>query len=119
MIKKKVALYSGSTLMFYQMIIAAIVLFPALLLLDTSGILDQWPALLTLALVTTAIGHTLFLMCFKHFSISTASLISSAQPVYGIIIGMIFLHEIPTWTTVIGGALILTTVVVESLRSYR
>lgn len=119
LIKKKVTLYSGSTLMFYQMVAATFVLAPALLFFDTSGIINQWPATLTLALVTTAIGHTLFLMCFKHFSISTASLISSAQPVYGIIIGMIFLHEIPVWTTVIGGVLILATVIIESLRSYR
>lgn len=119
LIKKKVALYSGPTLMFHQMIFATVLLTPALFFFDMSGIVEQWPAILVLALVTTAIGHTLFLSCFKHFSISTASLISSAQPIYGIIIGMIFLHEIPDWSTVIGGALILTTVVVESLRSYK
>lgn len=118
-IKKKVNLYSGSTLMFYQMSFATVLLLPALFLYDNSDIQEQWPAILTLALVTTAIGHTLFLTCFKYFSISTASLISSAQPIYGIIIGMIVLHEIPAWTTVIGGVLILTTVVIESLRTYR
>ena len=119
LIKKKVTLYSGSTLMFYQMFVASLLLLPAIFSMSSSGLADQWWAVLTLALVTTAIGHTLFLSCFKHFSISTASLISSAQPVYGIVIGMVFLGEIPAWTTVIGGVLILATVVIESFRSYR
>ncbi|WP_238354557.1 DMT family transporter [Fulvivirga marina] len=118
LLKKKVARYQGSTLMFYQLLIAMVLFVPVLFLYDSSGITEQWPAVITLALVTTAIGHTMFIMGLKHFSVSTASIISSSQPIYGIIIGMIFLHEIPQWNTIIGGALILTTVVIESIRSY-
>lgn len=118
LLKKKVTRYQGSTLMFYQLVIAMVLYFPVLFVFDTSGIAEQWPAVITLALITTAIGHTMFVMGLKHFSVSTASIISSSQPIYGIIIGMIFLHEIPQWNTVLGGALILTTVIVESIRSY-
>ncbi|MBP2833968.1 DMT family transporter [Aquimarina sp. U1-2] len=116
--KTKVGDYNGSVLMWYQLVVVSIVLFPFLCIADSSGIQEQWLPTLTLALLTTAIGHTLFLNSFKRFSITTASIISSVQPVYGIIIGMIFLNEIPVLSTIIGGVLILTSVVIESIRTY-
>ncbi|SHJ68562.1 DMT family transporter [Aquimarina spongiae] len=117
--KTKVGSYNGSMLMWYQLVVVSIALSPFLFLMDSSGIKEQWLPTLTLALLTTAIGHTLFLGSFKRFSITTASIISSVQPVYGIIIGMIFLKEIPVLSTIIGGLLILTSVVIESVRTYK
>ncbi len=117
LMKKKVANYHGSMLMFYQMIIITLVLWPALFIFETSPTTSDWQALIVLALVTTAIGHTLFVMSFKNFSISTASIMSSIQPVYGILFGVLLLSEIPTGNTIIGGFLILTTVVIESINS--
>ncbi len=117
--KTKVADYHGSVLMWYQLVVVTICLSPFLVIMDSSGIKDQWLPTLTLALLTTAIGHTLFLASFKRFSITTASIISSIQPVYGIIIGIIFLGEIPAISTVLGGFLILTSVVIESVRVYK
>jgi drug/metabolite transporter (DMT)-like permease len=53
----------------------------------------------------------------KFFSASTASIISSLQPIFGIILAFFFLQEMPTKNTFFGGGLILLTVVVESIRS--
>ncbi|WP_299261641.1 EamA family transporter [uncultured Aquimarina sp.] len=117
--KTKVSNYHGSMLMWYQLVIISLMLLPTLFLMDSSGIVTQWPWTLVLAILTTAIGHTMFLFSLKRFSATTASIISSIQPVYGIIIGIIFLKEIPVLTTIIGGTLILTSVVIESVRSYR
>ncbi|WP_234387131.1 DMT family transporter [Aquimarina sp. Aq78] len=117
--KTKVGNYNGSVLMWYQLVVISVFLLPFLFVMDSSGIKDQWLPTLTLALLTTAIGHTLFLASFKRFSITTASIISSVQPVYGIIIGIIFLGEIPVFSTIIGGVLILTSVVIESIRTYK
>ncbi len=117
--KTKVTDYHGSVLMWYQLLVIAIILSPSLFIMDSSAISTQWPWVFVLALVTTAIGHTLFLFSFKRFSATTASIIGSVQPVYGIVIGMIFLSEYPAWTTIIGGLLILTSVVIESVRSYK
>lgn len=117
--KTKVSNYHGSMLMWYQLIIMAMLLLPALFIMDSSGIISQFPFVLILALLTTAIGHTLFLYSFKQFSATTASIISSVQPVYGIILGIIFLREVPVLSTVIGGILILTSVVIESIRTYK
>ena len=117
LLKRYTSKYHGSMLMFYQIFILSIVLLPVLFMMDTSGIQTQFPAVFLLALLTTAIGHTLFLQSLKHFSVGTASIISSIQPVFGIIIAYIFLNEIPTWNTFWGGLLILSTVVIESIRS--
>ena len=117
LLKKKISSYNGSMLMFYQMIIVTLVLWPAFFIFDVNPIANDVPALLVLALVTTSIGHTLFVMSFKNFSISTASIMSSVQPIYGVIFGFLFLSEIPASKTLIGGFLILTTVVIESINS--
>ena len=103
--------------MFFQLLIISIFLLPALFLYDTSNISTQFPYVIILALVTTAIGHTLFIQSLNHFKVSTASIIGSTQPIFGIIIAFFFLNEIPTWNTFFGGMLILSTVVIESLRS--
>lgn len=118
-LKTKVSTYNGSMLMCYQSVIAGGLLFPALFFTDFELIISQWHGLIALGLITTAIGHTLFLNCFKHFSVTTVSILSSVQPVYGILIGAFFLSEIPSWSTIFGGILILTSVVIESFRSYK
>jgi drug/metabolite transporter (DMT)-like permease len=92
-------------------------LFPLLFTVSSETIISQWKVLVALAVLTTAIGHTMFLMTFKHFNITTVSILSSVQPIYGIIIGAIFLSEIPKGTTILGGILILSSVVIESIRS--
>jgi drug/metabolite transporter (DMT)-like permease len=115
--KQLVSSYNGTILMYYQLFILTIILLPVLFFMDTSGIETQFPYVIVLALVTTAIGHTMLVHSLKYFAASTASIISSAQPVFGIIIAYFFLNEIPTWNTLIGGSLILATVFFESLRS--
>ncbi len=118
-LKTKVGNYDGSMLMCYQMGVVAILLMPALFQTNIEAMGSQLPSILILAILTTAIGHTLFLKTFKHFSITTASIISSVQPIYGILIGWLFLAELPSAATIIGGILILSAVVVESVRTYR
>lgn len=114
LMKKPVQRHDGSKLMFYQTLVTSLILFPFLFTKGIGNIGEQWWAILFLALFTTVIGHTLFIMSFKKFSITTASIISCTQPIFGIILGMIFLGEIPPLTTVIGGTLILASIVIES-----
>ena len=118
-VKRHMQEINSSLFMFYQLAIAVVLLFPVLFIFQDESIVPQLPYLLFLGLVTTAIGHTLFLQSFNHFSVSTASIMASVQPIYGIIVAMIFLQEIPTGRSLIGGALILLTVVVESRRSLK
>ena len=115
--KKLINLYNGTRIMFYQVVALVFVLSPSLLFMDSSNIGTQFPYVLTLALITTALGHTMLVSSLKHFSVSTASIINSTQPVFGIIMAFFFLNEIPTLHTYIGGSLILATVVIESVRT--
>lgn len=116
-IKKHVVHYNGSVLMLYQIIILSVVLIPFLFIMGTDNIETQYPFVIILALFTTAIGHSLFIRSLKYFSVSTASIIGSSQPIFGIIMAYFFLNEIPTINTFIGGSLILATVIIESFLS--
>lgn len=118
-LKTKVDSYQGSILMGYQLAVVCVMLFPVYFMYDLNTVVPEWKGLLGLIVITTVIGHTLFINTFKHFSITTVSILSSIQPVYGIIIGAFLLSEIPSWSTIFGGILILTSVVIESFRSYR
>ena len=60
---------------------------------------DFWPALVFLALFTTVIGHSMFLFSLTRFSVTSASIAASVQPLYGILIAYFFLNEIPHWGT--------------------
>ncbi len=116
-LKQKSHLYNGSVLMFYQVAILMVILLPILFFMDTKGITTEYPFVILLALLTTAIGHTLLINSFKYFKVSTASIIGSSQPIFGIIIAFLFLNEVPTRSVVLGGSLIVLTVVIESVRS--
>jgi len=116
-LKQHVTKYNGTMLMFYQTVIITILLLPTLFFMDISGLESQFPYLLLLAFLTTAIGHSLMLYSLKLFSASTASIISSLQPVFAIILAFFFLQEIPTTRTFWGGTLILLIVVIERVRS--
>ncbi len=117
LMKKEVKKYNGSALMFYQILVISAFLSPSVFFSDFNMVSIQWKPLLILAVLTTCIGHTLFLQSFKNFSITAASIMSSIQPVYGIILGAIFLSEIPSYKTLIGGSIIISAVVIESLLS--
>ena len=116
-LKQHVANYNGMVLMFYQTLIITILLLPTLFFMDVSNLESQFPYIVLLALFTTAIGHSLMLHSLKFFSATTATIISSLQPIFGIILAFFFLGEIPTINTFLGGSLILLTVVIESVRS--
>jgi len=74
-IKQHVANYNGTMLMTYQLLILTIVLAPTLTLFDTSNITTQFPYVILLGILTTAIGHTMLLHSLKYFKVSTASII--------------------------------------------
>ena len=116
-LKQHVETFHGSMLMLYQVTVITIILIPVLFFMDTSAFANQYPYLLLLAILTTAIGHSLMVHSLKFFSASAATIISSIQPIFGIVLAFLFLGEIPNINTYIGGALILSTVVIESIRS--
>ncbi|MDA9571811.1 DMT family transporter [Flavobacteriaceae bacterium] len=113
LMKQKIETMDGSVLMLYQMGVTVLILLPALYYFEPTSYVKDLPYLLLLGIVTTAIGHTLFLSSFKKFSVGTVSIMSGIQPIYGILLGIVFLSEIPSSRSIIGGILIILTVLIE------
>ena len=105
---------SGLQLMLFQVVIIALCFFPFMSFEKFEMSIPFWRSLLFLALFTTVIGHSLFLHSLKYFTVTTASLMSSINPLYGILIAYLFLNEIPHWGVYIGGALIIFAVLFEN-----
>lgn len=117
LIKKARTSGNGSQQMLAQVVIIALCFVPFLSQETLSMNQDFWPALVFLALFTTVIGHSMFLFSLTRFSVTSASIAASIQPLYGILIAYFFLNEIPHWGTYIGGALIVFAVLMEGLSS--
>ena len=113
LMKQKITSINSSVLMLYQMGVTLIILLPAIVKFEVNSYITNLPYILILGVLTTAIGHTLFLNSFKKFSIGTVSIMSGIQPIYGILLGFLFLNEIPSGRSIIGGILIILTVLIE------
>ena len=95
------------SLMVQQLVVTGLVLSPSLFYLENPmQIKNFWIPLLIISVVTTGIGHTLFVKSLEKIRVSTASIISSIQPIYGILLAVLILHENPPVQTLIGGVLI-------------
>lgn len=105
--------HHGSALMFHQLVIVILLLAPFLFFLDTTGSIDQWKGLVLLGLITTAIGHSLFVASLKNLSATTASILSTIVPVYALLWAYLFLGEVPAMQTLYGGAIIMSTVLLK------
>tara|TARA_Y100001980_G_C14556910_1_gene353434 strand:- start:70691 stop:71572 length:882 start_codon:yes stop_codon:yes gene_type:complete len=121
LMKKNLSDHGGLTLMYYQMAILTLLLWPAIFIykLDFSSQIVQgdWEALLILGLVTTAFGHTLFVRSLKNFSVTTVSIMSCLTPLLGTLLAFLILDEIPKGQTILAGTIILFTAGLESYRS--
>lgn len=100
--------YSGPQTMFYQTLIASLMLcvFIEVPIYEVSN-----PDLLLIVLVGvvfTAAPHALFAASLTHLSAKTAGLISCLQPLYASFFAFILLQEGITITTLIGGILVIS-----------
>jgi drug/metabolite transporter (DMT)-like permease len=75
--------------------------------------------LAALGVFCTAAAHSLFIDGLKRVTARTASIISSLEPVYGILLAFAFLNEVPSGRTVSGGAVILAATLVVTARAGR
>lgn len=103
--------YKGTVTAFYEQAVATVVLLPCLLLFDFSLSLSEFGLLLVLGVFTTAFAHTLFISSLKGISAQLAGICSSMETVYGIVLAMLILSEIPTVRECIGAAIIIGVVI--------
>jgi drug/metabolite transporter (DMT)-like permease len=102
--------YSSLLITFYQDCSAALFLLPFLFILRPNLSIENILLLVVLGVFCTAAAHTLFIKGMRHIKAQKAAIISSLEPVYGIFLALLFLHEFPTLRTVLGGIIILAAV---------
>ena len=109
--------YAGSVIAFYEQGIATIVLLPTLIISRPEMTLTDWWLVILLGVVFTGLAHSLFIGGMKVIRAQTAGIIASLESVYGIIFAAIILHEIPSARELIGGAIILGTAFLSTMKS--
>lgn len=114
--RKMVGTYSGSFVMFHQLWMGALLLLPVMLLSPPNPEATDFAYLLILALFATAVAHTMFISSMKVLSARSAGVLAMIQPVYGVILAIMILHEYPTTRELLGGCVILSAVAFETMR---
>lgn len=108
---------SSSNLMFYQVLVIAVLGIPFVNYPVVSAFeIKDWAYLIALGLMVTAGGHTLLVLSLKHLPAKTVAMIGCSQPVLAVAIGWIALGEAPTLQVYIGGSIILAVALYESWR---
>lgn len=115
--RKYVKDYSSIVIAFYEQSVATVILIPFLFLQKPVFQPVDILLLILLGTVFTALSHSLFISGLKNIKTQTAGIISSLEPVYGIIFAALLLSEIPTLREVLGGIVILGTVFYSTIKS--
>jgi drug/metabolite transporter (DMT)-like permease len=117
--RKYVKDYSSLVIAFYQQVVAAGILLPFLFLQDTGFSIRDLLLLALLGVVFTGISHTLFINSLKKIKAQTASIISCLEPVYGIVLAIFLVRELPDLRTILGGLIILGTAFYSTSKSQK
>lgn len=115
--RKYVKEYSSTIVAFYEQLVAAIILIPFLFLERPVFRARDIVLLIILGTVFTGISHSLFISGLRNVKTQVAGIISSLEPVYGIIFAALLLSEISTSREILGGIIILGTVFYSTFRS--
>lgn len=112
--RKYVGDYQPVIIAFFQNSIAAITLFPLMFFIDFDPQPRDYLLLPFLGVFCTAGAFTLFIRSLSHLKAQLVSLITCLEPVYGVLLALVVINEVPTLRTWIGGGLILGTVFLAS-----
>ena len=112
--KRYFSQYSGPQTMFYQTLVASIMLcaFIEVPIYEVSN--HDLTLILIAGVIFTATPHSLFAASLKHLSAATAGLIACLQPLYGTLLAIIIIHERPSLMTLVGGILIVSAACFET-----
>ncbi|MEP6942482.1 MAG: DMT family transporter [Betaproteobacteria bacterium] len=99
----------------WQNAIAALCLVPAVALAPSMPSAHDLMMIIVLGVVCTALAHTLFIKSLRAVSAHTASVVACLEPVYGIALAVVLLHEVPNLRTAAGGVMIVGAAMWETL----
>lgn len=111
------ARYAARTICLYEQGSAAVVLLPALFLVETTWRAQDIAGVAFVGFICTAFAHSLYVSAQKSVKAQTAGIVSGMETVYGIVYALLFLGEIPTIRELVGGAVILSVAMYSSLKA--
>jgi len=117
--KKRFSQYTGPQAMFYQTLIACLMLAPFLSDSKINSAPDNSWMLLLLGCVFTAAPHALMASSLRDLKAKTVGLISCLQPMYGMAMAALVLSEWPEVKTLAGGALVLSAAIFETIHGHK
>ncbi len=119
--RKHFSNYSGVKAMAWQTMIVCpcIIFFVSEEALTFNISLQTILLLLLLGSVFTALPHSLIASSLKHLRPKTFALVSCMQPLYGVVFAIIILKEAPTWQTFLGGTLVISAAIYETVKTHK
>ena len=115
--RKYVADYSALVVTLYQDAVACLILLPFVGYTALSLTPGEWGSLILLGVVFTALAHALFIRGMMAVKAQLASIIASLEPVYGILIALVVLSEVPSAREILGGVVIIGAIVYATRKS--
>ncbi len=115
--EKLVKDYNGKIVAFYEQVAASIFLLPTYFIIQPNLGSKDLILIILLGTLFTGIGHTMFINGLKYVSAYMASIITMLEPLYSIILAYLILGEKLSINTLIGGIIILSTVIFISFDS--
>ena len=109
--------YPARTVCLYEQGSAAIVLLPALFLVETTWRPLDLAGIAFVGFICTAFAHSLYVSAQKSVRAQTAGIISGMETVYGILYALLFLGEVPTIRELAGGIVILGVAMYSSIKA--
>lgn len=98
---------------------ATLTLVPFLVIAWQLPSLSEIALLMVLGVLCTALAHTLFIQSLVGLRAQTASIIAALEPVYGMTFAYLLLGESQSPRALLGGAIILGTTALASVKSNR
>jgi drug/metabolite transporter (DMT)-like permease len=117
--RKHFSHYSGAHAMAYQ----TLVIFISLSFFSSGEIFkasqETYVGLIILGTFLTAAPHALIAASLKHLRAKTFSLIACMQPLYGVGLAILVLNEQPRWQTIVGGLLVISAAIYETINAQK
>lgn len=117
--RKHFAHYGGAKAMAYQILVVCLCLMLFVSPDFFASSQTMWLQMIVLGTLFTALPHALVATSLQYLRAKTFSLIACMQPLYGVILAIIVLNENPTWMTLIGGLLVVSASMYETINAHQ
>jgi len=109
--------YTSQKVCFYEQSIACIAMLPVIFISKPVFKPTDVFLIIVLGVLCTAVAQALFVESLKNVKATTAGIVSGMESVYGILLALLILREVPGIREIAGGIIILSAALASSLKS--